>query len=84
MSTSADYSNSLLGVRWFDGQFLTDPVLTLNDDAKKAVAGWLTNLHRNAIDGLPILGGKDSNQIEERIKEIANELKGELTYTLMS
>ena len=79
VSTSADYSNSLLGVRWFDGQFLTDPVLTLNDDAKKAVAGWLTNLHRNAIDGLPILGGKDSNQIEERIKEIANELKGELT-----
>ena len=79
VSTAADYSNSLSHVLWFNGQFLTDPVLKLNDAAKEAVAGWLQNLHREVIDALPVLDPSFSVQIKERINVIANELKGELT-----
>ena len=79
VSTAADYSNSLSRVLWFDGQFLTDPVSQLNDAAKEALAGWLRKLNREAIDGLPKLGDNLPKQIEDRIKEIANDLNGELT-----
>ena len=79
VSTAADYSRCLSGVPWFDGQFLTDPVPQLNDYAKEAVAGWLKDLHHKAIDGLPTLGDKHSKQIEDRIKEIVNDLNRELT-----
>ena len=79
VSTGADYHGCLSGVSWSDGQFLTDPISWLNDTAKEAVAGWLQNLHNRAINGLPIIGGNHSEQIENRINQIADDLNREYT-----
>lgn len=43
--TSSYYFNYISGVKWFDAQYLQDPVQHLSPIEKPALASWLNNLH---------------------------------------
>ena len=43
--TSVNCFARISGVPWFNGKFLENPVPNLNNFEKRAVAGWLNNLH---------------------------------------
>ena len=51
--TAVNYFSRILGVPWFNGQFLDNPVPKLNSFEKEVVAGWLQHLSGHTL-GLPI------------------------------
>ncbi|MFA4827829.1 MAG: cell division protein FtsA [Thermodesulfovibrionales bacterium] len=73
--TAANYFNRINNVKWFDGNFLTDPTSSLNDKEKTALAKWLEQLknnlqsHQHRIPGMPeydrLLGLIDSKGDEK-------------------
>ncbi len=49
VSTAVSCLGRIQRVPWFNGQFLIDPVLELNDFEKEAVAGWLKHLRTDSL-----------------------------------
>ena len=74
--TSVNYIGCISKVRWFDGQFLLNPIPELSTEEKEAVAGWLRYLHNEKIDSLPNLDPNFNEGFRGRIADIAAILKG--------
>ncbi len=66
ISTATHYGNSISGVSWYDGKFLIDPVIHLNQDEKQKMGGWVEKLKQALIN---------HNGISQNIKEFNDLLK---------
>jgi hypothetical protein len=78
LCTSIDYTDYISNVSWFDGQFLCDPIASLDQEERAAVAGWLTHFHETQIAPLPDANPNLNEELNDRIKFIRDRLNGRI------
>ena len=74
--TSIDYQEYISGndVPWYEPPFLRDPILFLNPEEMKSVAGWLNKFYQEKIAPLP--GTDIKGYLAEQVAAFTTDLKG--------
>ena len=75
--TSVNYFGRIPGVPWLsDEGYLCDPISTLSDSEKAAVASWLKHLQTEKIQKLPLPDDTSKDMFAEWISYIITDLNG--------
>ena len=78
LCTSIDYIDYISDVPWFDGQFLCDPISSLDEEERAAVAGWLTHFYNEQIAPLSAYNPNLNPELNDRIVFIRDRLNGQI------